>query len=111
MVSMSENGINSAQLRSVMNDMIELAEKNDVPSVQEIIGLQSSDTLFDYLTQNYSPREFWLSGVNTEVLRRISIQILGAQYEEFAIKLGIKKNGILPIIASLAMYIALGFVD
>jgi hypothetical protein len=108
---MSRIGIDSAKLRYVLNDMLELAEKEDVPTVQEIMEVQPLDALFNHLIQNYSPREHWLSGVSTEDLARISTQILGAQYEEFAIKLGIRKNGILPIIASLAMYIALGFVD
>ena len=52
-----------------------------------------------------------MSGANEEELKRISIQILGGHYGEFAYKIGIKKNGVLPIIASLAFYMDLGFVD
>lgn len=94
-----------------MNDMIELAENNNIPTVQEIKNLKTMDTLFDFLRENYRPREHWLSGANEDDLKRTSTQILGVNYDEFAYKIGIKRNGILPIIASLALYMDLGFTD
>ena len=108
---MSKNEITRTTLRGVMNDMIELADTDKIPTVQEIKNIRTMDTLFSYLRQNYNPREYWMSGANEEELKRISIQILGGHYGEFAYKIGIKKNGVLPIIASLAFYMDLGFVD
>ena len=108
---MSKNEITRTTLRAMINDMIELADSDKIPTVQEIKKIKTMDTLFSYLQQNYSPREYWMSGTNEEDLKRISIQILGGHYGEFAYKIGIKKNGVLPIIASLAFYMDLGFVD
>ena len=108
---MAKNEITRTTLRAIMNDMIELADNETIPTVKEIQNIKNIDALFDFLKQNYKPREYWLSGSAEEDLKRLSTQILGVQYDEFAHKIGITKNGILPIIASLAMYMELGFVD
>lgn len=108
---MSKNEITRTTLRSVVNDMIELADSDKIPTIQEIKNIRTGDNLFNYLRQNYSPREYWMSGVNEEDLKRMSIQILGVHYGEFTYKIGINKNGVLPIIASLVFYMDLGFMD
>lgn len=108
---MSKNEITRMTLRGIMNDMIELADNDKIPTIQEIKDIKTIDTLFDYLRQNYSPRQHWMSGANEEDLKRVSIQILGVHYDEFAYKIGIKKNGVLPIIASLALYMDMEFTD
>lgn len=105
---MSQSLPTKLTVRGVINDMIELADKNHRPSVQEIKDIRTLDTLFEYLKQNYSPRKHWLSGVSEEKLRHLSEQILGVHYQEFAYKIGIENNGVLPIIASLAMYMEVG---
>ena len=105
---MSQSIPTKMTVRGVINDMLELADKSNIPNVQEINNIKTMDTLFEYLKKNYSPREHWLSGVSEEELQHLSEQILGVHYQEFAYKIGIRSNGVLPIIASLAMYMEAG---
>jgi len=104
--------ISNATLRSILNQMVELADKDNRPSIQEIKDhmIAPNRNLFKYIKQNYDLGEGFLTGYDEE-LRRISEQILGVQYEFYESKAGIKNNGVLPIIASLAEYMERGFVD
>lgn len=114
---MSDNNarskIDNSTLRSILNQMIELADEDNRPSIQEIKNhmVASNRNLFTYIKQNYDLGAYFLTGFDEDELRRISEQILGVQYEYYESKDDIKNNGVLPIIASLAEYMERGFVD
>ena len=107
------SNISNGTLRSILNNMVELADRDDKPTIQEIKNhMTSTDrNLFIFLKENYDLGPGFLTGANVDELRRISEQILGVQYEFYESKAGIKNNGVLPIIASLAEYMGRGFVD
>lgn len=102
---MDESIPTKTTVRGVINDLLELADNEKKPTIMEIKNIHTLDTLFDYLKNNFSPREYWLSCADDAELVYLSTQILGAShYDDFAYKIGLKNNGVLPIIASLAYF-------
>ncbi|NIU87625.1 MAG: hypothetical protein GWN56_10170 [Nitrosopumilaceae archaeon] len=93
--------------------MIELADEENRPSIKEIKNhmVKSDRNIFRYIKQNYDLGDHFLTGFDDDELKRVSEQILGVQYEYYESKAGLKNNGVLPIIASLAEYMERGFVD
>ncbi|MFY9299887.1 MAG: hypothetical protein WAO91_01685 [Candidatus Nitrosotenuis sp.] len=104
---MSVNIPTKATVRGIINDLIELADQEKRPAIQEIKDIKELETLFTYLKQNYSPREYWLSGASDRVKTSKRADTWSSLWG-ILIQDWNKKNGVLPIIASLAMYMNSG---